>query len=216
MRMQLYLESADPGEVGEALHFRVVDGVTTNPALLAKVGGDPHIRLRELCEMVSGPVLASVTSLETESMVAEALALAEIHEHMVVKLPCLPAALPAMAELAERRVPVEATLCFSLSQALLSAKAGVHFVSPMVGRLEESGQDGLTLVGNILTMYDQYQIKTRVIAGGCRTATHVAEAARMGADAATLPLSLLRNLAAHPLSIRGQREFAESWRKGQN
>lgn len=214
--MQIYLESADPRELGEALSYRVVDGVTTNPALLARMGGDPHLRLKELCEMVKGPVLASTTSLESEAMIDEALALASVHERMVVKLPCLPAALPAMAELAERRVPVEATLCFSLSQALLAAKTGVHFVSPMVGRLDEAGQDGLTLVGNILTVYDQYQFKTRVIAGGCRTATHVAEAARMGADAATLPLSLLRILAAHPLSTRVQREFTESWRKGQN
>ncbi len=214
--MQLYLNTADPRELEEALHFRVVDGVTTNPRLLVAAGGDPRERLRELCEMVKGPVAAAVTSLETESMIEEGRSLAEVHDRILVKVPCLPAGIPAMATLAEERIAVDATLCFTLPQALLAAKVGARFVSPMLGRIDESGQDGLALVGNILTAFDQYQMKTRVIVASCRTLTHVAEAARMGVDAAALPLALLRALAAHPLSERGQREFAESWRQGQN
>ncbi len=214
--MQIYLDSADPAELEEALKMRVVDGVVTNPTLLARIGGDPQPILRELAEMVSGPVFASVTSLEGQGMVAEAHALAQIHERIVVKIPCMPAGVTAMAELAEKRIAVDATLCFSLPQALLAAKVGAHFVSPMVGRLDEVGQDGLTLVGNILTAYDQYQFKTRVLVDSCRTQTHVAEAARMGADGVVVSLQLLRDLASHPLSAKGQWEFAESWRKGQN
>ena len=214
--MQIYLDSADPREVEEALSTRILDGVVTNPTLLAKVGGDPEPILRELSEMVTGPVFASVTSLETRGMVAEAQALAKIHERLVVKIPCLPTGIPAIAELVEQRIAVDATLCFSLSQALLAAKVGAHFISPMVGRLDEVGQDGLTLVGNILTVYDQYQFKTRVLVETCRTQTHVAEAARMGAEAVVVPFTLLRGLASHPLSAKGQWEFAESWRKGQN
>lgn len=214
--MQLYLDTADPRQLEEALRFRVIDGVTTNPKLLAAVGGDLRQILRELCEMVNGPVSASVTSLETDSMLHEARSLAEIDERILVRVPCLPAGIPAIATLAEERIAVDATLCFTLAQALLVAKVGARFVSPMVGRLDESGQDGLTLVGNILTTYDQYQFKTRVLVASCRTVTHVAEAARMGVDAATVRLELLRDLAAHPLSEQGQREFAESWRRGQN
>ncbi len=214
--MQIYLESAEPAEVEEALSLRVLDGVATNPTLLAKVGGDPHPILRELLEMVSGPVFASVTSLEGKGMLAEAHDLARLHERIVVKIPCLPAGITVMAELAEQRIAVDATLCFSLPQALLAAKVGAHFASPMVGRLDEAGQDGLTLVGNILTAYDQYQFKTRVLVDSCRTQTHVAEAARMGADGVVVPISLLREMASHPLSSKGQWEFAESWRQGQN
>ena len=214
--MQIYLDSASPREVEEALTWRVVDGVTTNPRLLAQEGGDPAGLLAELCEMVSGPVSAAVTSLETAAQGGEGQAQARLHQRIVVKVPCIPAGIPAIAALAEERIPVDATLCFSLSQALLAAKAGARYVSPMVGRLDEAGQDGLTLVGNILTTYDQYELKTRVLVASCRTPTHVAEAARMGADAATVPLELLRALAVHPLSERGQRDFAEKWRKGQN
>lgn len=214
--MQFYLDTADPRELEEALGFRIVDGVTTNPRLLAAQGGDPRERLRELCEMVKGPVSAAVTSLDSASMVHEARSLAAIHERIIVKLPCIPAGIPAIATLSEERIAVEATLCFTLPQALLAAKVGARVVSPMVGRLDEAGQDGLTLVGNILTAFDQYQMKTRVLVASCRTLNHVAESARMGVDAVTLPLVLLRDLASHPLSEQGHREFAESWRQGQN
>jgi transaldolase len=214
--MQLYLESASLADLREALSWRVIDGVNTNPTLLSREEGDPHEILAELCTLVGGPVMAEVIATDTQGMIEEAETLANIHERIVVKVPCVPAGIPAIAALAERRIPVDATLCFSLPQALLAAKAGARYVSPYVGRLDEAGGDGLALVGNIIATYDQYDIKTRVLAADLRHPGHVAEAARMGADASSFPLALLRQLADHPLTEQGRLGFRESWRRAQN
>ena len=214
--MQLYLESASVEELKEAMGWRVIDGVTTNPALLAAQSGDTVELLGELCEMVPGPVAVAVTSTETSSMIEEGRALAGLHDRILVRVPCLPAGIPAIVALSEERIAVDATLCFSLSQALLAAKAGARMISPSVGGVDQMGQDGLTLVGNTLTMMDQFELKTRVLASDLSTPTHVAESARMGVDAAAIPLPLLRRLVDHPMSAKVHQSWVDTWRKAQN
>lgn len=214
--MQLFLESANLAEVREALSWRIIDGVVTHPALLSRESSEPHELLAELCTLVPGPVTAEVIATDTQGMLEEAEALANIHEHIVVRVPCVPAGIPAIAALAERRIPVDATLCFSVTQAILAAKAGARIVSAYVGRMDEAGGDGLGLVGNIIASFDQYDIKTRVVAANLLHAGHVAEAARMGADGVTFPLPVLRTLAEHPLTEQGRIGLRESWKRAQN
>lgn len=214
--MQLYLETADPEVVREALSWRIVDGVNTTAAMLARAGGEPQEVLTELCEMVQGPVSVEVISTETLDIVDEARSLAALHDRILVRVPCIPAGIPAIAELAKQRIHVEADLCFSVPQALLAAKAGARLVSPEVGAMDEAGGDGLALLGAVITVLDQYDLKTTVVAAGVKHPGHVAEAARMGADATTLPLDLLAQLADHPLSQEHRRRHLDSWRRAQN
>jgi transaldolase len=214
--MHLYLETADPVELREGLKWRVVDGIATTPSLLAKRGGDSFELLRELCALVDGPVAAEVTAGDTRSILEEARALADLHERIIVRIPCTPAAVPAIVDLAGDRIPVDATLCFSVAQALLVAKAGARLISVPVGALDDAGGDGLGLMSAVLTMLDQYELKTSVVAAGLQNPGHVAEAARMGADAVSLPLSLLRAMAQHPLTEMLRQQQLESWRRAQN
>lgn len=214
--MHLYVETADPDELREALAWRIIDGVTTTPALLAQRGGEHFDHLLELCSLVDGPVSAEVTSQDTGSIIEEAKALASLNEQIVVRIPCTPAGIPAMVEISQQRITVDATLCFSLAQGLLVAKAGARLISAPVGALDAAGGDGLSLVSALLNMLDQYDMKTSVVAAGLEHPGHLAEAARMGADAASMPLSLLRRLAEHPLTETARREQLEQWRKAQN
>ncbi len=214
--MQMYLETARPDEVREALAWRIVDGVVTTPELLARPSVDAGQLLVELCDLVTGPVAASVTSGDTADMVEEGKALAGLHDRMVVRVPCTAAGIPAIAALADERIPVDATLCFSIPQALLAAKAGARFLSPAVGEMDGAGGDGLALMGAIITMLDQYDLKTSVLAAGMSHPGHVAEAARMGADAGAVSLDLLRRLAEHPLTENHRQRQLERWRRAQN
>lgn len=214
--MHLYLESADPDEVREALAWRVVDGVVTTPELMAGRNVDTGEVLTELCRLLNGPVLAGVTSAGTADMVEEGRALAQLHDRIVVRVPCNAAGIPAIAALADDRIPVDAMLCFSVPQALLAAKAGARFLSPPVGEMDGAGGDGLGLMGAVITMLDQYDLKTSVLADGLVHPGHVAEASRMGADAGAVSLAVLRGLADHPLTESLRRKQLEHWRRAQN
>jgi transaldolase len=214
--MHLYVETADPDELREALAWRIIDGVCTTPALLAQRGGEHFDRLIELCAIVDGPVSAEVTSQDTGSIIEEAKALSSLSDQILVRIPCTAAGIPAIVELSEQRITIDATLCFSLAQAILVAKAGARLISAPVGALDAAGGDGLSLVSALLNMLDQYDFKTSIIAAGLEHPGHLAEAARMGADAASMPLSLLRRLAEHPLTETTRREQLELWRRAQN
>jgi transaldolase len=214
--MQLYLETADAEVVREALAWRILDGVHTTPAMLARMPGDPREVLVELCQLVQGPVSVEVNSTETTDMVDEARSLAALHDRLVVRVPCTPAGIPAIVELAQHRVTVDACLCFSVPQALLAAKAGARLISPAVGPMDDAGGDGLALLSAVITVLDQYEFKAKVVAASAKHPGHVAEAARMGADATTLTLTLLQQLADHPLTQESRRRHQESWRRAQN
>lgn len=214
--MQIYLETANPDQLREAMAWRVVDGVFTDPALLAREGKESTALIRELVELVPGPVAVEVTSFGTEEIVEEARMLAGLHDRILVRVPCVPAGIPAIAALADQRVAVDASLCFSVPQALLAAKAGASLVSPQVSEMDDAGGDGLTLVSSIMTMLDQFDLKSGVIAGSVRTVGQVSELARMGADGVALSLDLLRELAEHPLSESVRRERLDHWRQAQN
>jgi transaldolase len=214
--MQIYLETASVDEVREAMAWRVVDGVFTDPALLAREGKEAAALVQELADLVPGPVAVEVTSFGTDEIVEEARLLASLHERVIVRVPCVPAGIPAIAVLADHRVAVDASLCFSVPQALLAAKAGASLISPQVSTMDDAGGDGLTLVSSIMTMLDQFDLKSGVIAGSVRTVGQMAEVARMGADGAAVSLQLLRELAEHPLSERVRRERLDRWRQSQN
>jgi transaldolase len=214
--MQIYLETASVDEIREAMAWRVVDGVFTDPTLLAREGKESTALIRELADLVPGPVAVEVTSFGTEEIVEEARMLSGIHERVLVRVPCIPADVPAIAVLADQRIAVDASLCFSVPQALLAAKAGASLVSPQVSTMDDGGGDGLTLVSAIMTMLDQFDLKSGVIAGSVRTVGQVAELARMGADGVALGLDLLRKLAEHPLSESVRRERLDHWRQAQN
>jgi transaldolase len=214
--MQIYLETANPDELREAMAWRVVDGVFTDPALLAREGKESTALIRELVELVPGPVAVEVTSFGTEEIVEEARMLSSLHDRILVRVPCVPAGIPAIAALADERIAVDASLCFSVPQALLAAKAGASLISPQVSEMDDAGGDGLSLVSSIMTMLDQFDLKSGVIAGAVRSVGQVAELARMGADGVALSLGLLRELAEHPLSESVRRERLDHWRQAQN
>lgn len=214
--MQIYLETASVDELREALAWRVVDGVVTDPEVLAQAGRDASDVVLELLELTPGPVAVEVTASDTVAMVEEARALASLHDRLVVRIPCVPAGIPAIAQLADDRIPVDASLCFSVPQALLAAKAGARFLSPQVGSMDRAGGDGLTLVSSILTMLDQFDFKTGVIVGALDSPVQLAEAARMGADGAAISIDLLRRLVEHPLTETHRQRRLDLWRRAQN
>ncbi len=214
--MQIYLETADPGELLEAQAWRVVDGVLTDPASLSRSGADPGEVLQALLERTDGPVAVEVTSNDTAAIVEEARQLASMHERVLVRIPCVPAGVPAIAALADERIPVDASLCLSVPQALLAAKVGARFLSVPVGAMDAAGGDGLSLISAILTMLDQYELKASVIASALEHPAHVAEVSRMGVEAGAVSLSLLRKLAEHPLTESLRAERLRIWRRSQN
>lgn len=214
--MQLLLETASADEVREAAAWRVIDGVMTDPGLMAAENVEKTELVLELLELVQGPVFVEITAGETPAMVDEARSLASIADRVVVRIPCIAAGIPAVAALADERIPVDASLCFSVSQALLAAKAGARFLSPPVGAVDEAGGDGLTLVSSMLTMLDQYDFKASVIVSALDNPQHVSEAARMGADGAAVSLPLLRRLVDHPLTDAVRRDHLDRWRRAQH
>lgn len=212
--MKLFVDSADVSEIAELAEWGLLDGVTTNPTLVAKTGRPMFEVLAEICRLVEGPVSAEVTATDTAGMVAEGRRLAEVAPNIVVKLPLTPAGLAACRRLVAEGIRTNVTLCFSPAQGLLAAKAGATFVSPFVGRLDDIGHDGMAVVRDIVAIYRNHPgLKTQVLAASLRHVRHVVQAALAGADAATAPPAVLRQLVRHPLTDIGLERFLEDWRR---
>jgi transaldolase len=215
--MKFFLDTANLDEIKEAKMMGIIDGVTTNPSLVAKAGcrsRDEFKRLiYEIGEVVQGPVSAEVVSTDWEGMVREARELAEVHEQVVVKIPMIVDGLKATGQLAAEGIKTNVTLVFSPLQALLAAKAGATYVSPFIGRLDDIAHTGMELVAQILEIYQNYIYETEVIVASIRNPLHVLEAARMGADVATIPFKVTTQLTEHPLTEIGMRKFLEDWKK---
>jgi transaldolase len=215
--MKFFIDTANLDEIRSAAELGVLDGVTTNPSLIAKIVGDPSnftyndfkAHIRRICEIVDGPVSAEVTCLKAEEMIAEGEDLASIHENVVVKCPLTIDGLKAIKHFSASGIRTNATLVFSPNQALLAAKAGADYVSPFVGRLDDISTDGMGLVEQIVTMYDNYGFMTEVIVASVRHPQHVVSAAMMGADIATIPYGVIRLLANHPLTDAGLKKFMD-------
>jgi len=212
--MQFFLDSADIQQIAELTAIGLVDGITTNPTILAKANR-PYLQIvKEICAIVTGPVSVEVIATDHPTMLKEALIIAELADNVVVKLPLTPPGLQTCKELSQRQIQTNVTLCFSSSQAILAAKAGATYVSPFVGRLDDVGQDGLVLIGEIRAIYDQYpDFNTNILAASIRHPIHVVESAKMGADVATMPPSVLQQMFKHPLTDKGLEQFSADWAK---
>jgi len=213
--MKFFIDTANIEEIKEAHSMGMVDGVTTNPSLIAKEGGEFEVIIKEICDIVDGPISAEVISVDTEGMLKEARQLAKIHDNIVVKVPMTVDGLKATRQLTEEGIKTNVTLVFSPLQALMAAKAGATFVSPFVGRLDDLAQEGLALVEQIVEIYSNYAFDTEIIVASVRNPLHVLDAALMGADIATIPFSVLGKLAAHPLTEKGLKAFLDDWNKAQ-
>ena len=215
--MKFFIDTANLDEIREAKELGMIDGVTTNPTLVAKEGcknrEDFKKLIYEICEVVQGPVSAEVVSTDVDGMVKEARELAEIHQHVVVKIPMITDGLKATRQLSEAGIRINVTLIFSPLQALLAAKAGATYVSPFVGRLDDISQTGMELVAQILEIYQNYIFETEVLVASIRNPLHVLEAAQMGADVATIPFKVISQLAKHPLTDIGMKQFLDDWKK---
>ncbi len=211
--MKFFVDTADVAEIRELAATGLLDGVTTNPSLIMKAGRDIREVTAEICEIVDGPVSSEVTALEADAMVDEGRHLAGIAPNIVVKVPLTWEGLKACRRLTTEGHRVNVTLCFSASQALLAAKAGAAYVSPFVGRLDDIGLDGMELIADIREIFDNYDFGTEILAASIRTVNHVAAAARIGADVATVPPGVLRKLVEHPLTDKGLEAFLADWAK---
>ncbi|PIE71021.1 MAG: fructose-6-phosphate aldolase [Deltaproteobacteria bacterium] len=211
--MKFFIDTANVEEIRDAHSFGMVDGVTTNPSLIAKEGRDFKEVITEICEIVDGPISAEVISLETDGMVSEARELVKIHENIVIKIPMTIDGLKAVRMLSAEGIKTNVTLIFSPLQALMAAKAGATYVSPFVGRLDDLSQDGMVLVEQIVEIYENYGYDTEVIVASVRNPLHVLESALAGADIATIPYSVLSKLAAHPMTDKGIKAFLSDWEK---
>ncbi len=213
--MKIFLDTANIEHIREAAAMGVLDGVTTNPSLVAKEKRDLKTAVREICEVVHGPVSAEVVSTTTNEMVAEGRDLAKIHPNIVVKIPLIPAGIKAVKVLSGEGIRINVTLCFSGVQALLAAKAGASFISPFVGRLDDRGHDGMEIVRQIRTIYDNYGFQTEVLAASLRHPLHVLDAAMAGADVGTMPYDVFTKLFQHPLTDLGLEAFLNDYKKSQ-
>ena len=211
--MKFFVDTADTDAIAELNALGMVDGVTTNPSLILKAGRDILEVTREICDMVEGPVSAEVVATEADAMIAEGRKLAKIAPNIAVKVPLTWDGLKACKTLTDEGSMVNVTLCFSANQALLAAKAGATFISPFIGRLDDINLDGMELIADIRTIYDNYAFTTEILAASIRSANHVAEAARIGADVATVPPGVLKSLASHPLTDKGLATFLSDWEK---
>jgi len=213
--MKLFLDTANLAEIRWATAAGLIDGVTTNPTLLAKDAGDlePNDVLREICSLVAGPISAEVVAVDAEGMYTEGRNLARIADNIVVKIPMLEEGMVATRRLRSEGIRVNVTLCFSSVQCLIAAKAGATFVSPFLGRLDDIGHDGMDVVRETRQIFDNYGIETELLAASIRHPRHVAEAALVGADIATMPTETLKRLLLHPLTDRGLDKFLNDWSK---
>jgi transaldolase len=211
--MKFFLDTANVKEIEQAHEMGVLDGVTTNPTLLAKEGRDPVQVLKEICQIIDGPVNAEVISTDSEGMLKEARRWAELSDNIVVKIPMTREGMKAVRALSEEGIPTNVTLIFSPSQALIAAKAGADYVSPFVGRLDDRSEEGMELVSKIIQIFDNYGFETEVIVASIRHPMHVVEAALMGADIATMPYAVFEKLFEHPLTDIGLAQFLKDWEK---
>jgi len=211
--MKIFIDTANIAQIEEVDSWGILDGVTTNPTLMAKEGMDPKECVRKICEIVGGPVSVEAMSTKSADIVKEARELAKLHPNVVVKIPMTEEGLKATVILAKERIKVNMTLVFSSNQALLAAKAGAAYVSPFVGRLDDVGQDGMDLIAEILDIFDNYEFETEVIVASVRHPIHVAQAARMGAHIATIPYDVLKKMFKHPLTDIGIDRFQKDWEK---
>ncbi len=212
--MKFFADTADIKEIRELAGMGLLDGVTTNPSLVAKSGGNFIETVREICTIVEGPISAEVAATDAETMLAEGRKLAGIAENVAIKVPLTWDGLKACRALAQDGIMVNVTLCFSANQALLAAKAGAAFVSPFIGRLDDVGEDGVSLISDIRTIFDNYpDLSTEILAASIRHPRHVTEAALAGADVATVPPAVLKQIVNHPLTDKGLALFLADWKK---
>jgi transaldolase len=211
--MQFFIDSADVGEIRKALGMGLCDGVTTNPSLVAKTGRKFSEVLKEITALVPGPVSAEVTAVDYEGMMREGRVFAKVADNVVIKVPMIVEGLRAVRDLTADGIRTNVTLCFSPVQALLAAKAGATFISPFVGRLDDVSEDGMAMVAQIVEIYRNYDFSTKVLVASVRHPVHVLEAARIGADVATIPFNVIEQLAKHPLTDIGLKKFLSDWEK---
>ena len=209
--MKLFLDTANQAEVEAAVKMGVISGVTTNPSLVAKEGGDYIERVKYFCELVGGPISVEVMATDTEGMLKEARELAALHENIVIKLPITAESLAAIKQLKSEGIKTNATLCFSANQAILAARAGATYVSPFVGRLNDVGMDGMGLIAEIKTIFDNYGFDTEIIVASVRSPRQVTDAAIIGADIATIPFKTLEQMVSHPQTDLGIAKFEADW-----
>jgi transaldolase len=211
--MKFFADTADIDDIRELVSMGLVDGVTTNPSLIAKSGRDFKQVVKEICALVEGPVSAEVTALDTDAMVTEGRHLAELAPNIAVKVPLTWDGLKACRALTQGGTMVNVTLCFNANQALLAARAGATFVSPFIGRLDDIGLNGMEVIEEIRAIYDNYDFSTAILAASIRTVNHVKQSALAGADVATVPPAILKSLAQHPLTDKGVDMFLADWKK---
>ncbi|MEM6621209.1 MAG: fructose-6-phosphate aldolase [Pseudomonadota bacterium] len=211
--MKFFIDTAEIDEIRELSETGMVDGVTTNPSLIMKSGRDITEVTREICDLIDGPVSAETVATNADGMIAEGRELAKIADNITIKVPLTWAGLKACKVLSDEGRMVNVTLCFSANQALLAAKAGATFISPFIGRLDDINLDGMELIADIREIYDNYQFKTQILAASIRTVNHVTMAAKIGADVATIPPSVVKKLANHPLTDAGLKAFLDDWAK---
>ena len=209
--MKIFLDTANVDEIKEGASWGIVDGITTNPTLIAREGRDFETVLKEICELVDGPVNAEVVGLKADEMVAEGRKLRELHKNICVKIPMTVDGIKAVKTLSSEGTMTNVTLIFSALQALLAAKAGATFVSPFVGRIDDMAAEGMNLIGDIKQIFDNYGYKTEIIVASIRNPIHVVDSALYGADIATLPMKVLHQMAKHPLTDIGLEQFLKDW-----
>lgn len=214
--MKIFIDTANVEEIKRVAEWGILDGVTTNPSLIAKEGRDLKEVIEEICSIVDGPISAEVMSLESKKMVEEARELVKLHKNVVIKIPMCEEGLKAVAILAKERIKTNVTLIFSAQQALLAAKAGASFVSPFLGRLDDIGNEGITIISDIADIFDIYGIETEIISASVRHPIHVLECAKAGSDIATIPYKVLVQMLKHPLTDIGIEKFIEDYNKSQN
>jgi len=211
--MKIFIDSADVQEIKDAAAMGVVDGVTTNPSLVSKTGKPMNAVIAEICELIDGPVSAEVLSTDVEGIVREGKALAAIHPNVVVKVPLIADGIRAVRQLSDAGIRTNVTLCFSAPQGLLAAKAGATYISPFLGRIDDIGGDGLELIEQLVTIYNNYGYETEVLAASIRHPLHLVRCAEIGADVATIPYSVILQLLKHPLTDSGLARFLEDAKK---
>ena len=211
--MKIFIDTANVDQIREANALGIVDGVTTNPSLIAQEGRDFRQVVQEICAIVDGPISAEAVSLDAEGMLAEAEDLCKIHKNIVIKIPMTAEGLKAVKACSEKGIKTNVTLVFSSAQALLAAKAGASFVSPFVGRLDDISQTGMDLIEEIVTIFDNYGFETEIIVASVRNPLHVVESALMGAHIATIPFKVIQQLVKHPLTDIGIDKFLADWEK---
>lgn len=211
--MKIFLDTADIGEIREAASWGIIDGVTTNPSLIAKTGRDFRSVVEEICEIVDGPISAECVETDAQKMIPEAREIARIHRNVVVKVPLTTEGLKTVKTISAEGIKTNVTLCFSSAQGLLAAKAGATYISPFMGRLDDIGQEGLDVVRELVAIYENYGLETQVLAASIRHPRHVVDAALAGSHVATIPFKTLAQLVKHPLTDSGLAQFLADWEK---